>query len=83
MAVTDAQLNIAAFALSATGACLGIAGTLLQANAYYPFAAKRFFGHMVHVGLTLFRKGYRPAKGRDACGREAVGGAGRGPCAFA
>jgi len=35
---------------------------LLQANAYYPFAAKRFFGHMVHVGMTLFRKGYRPVR---------------------
>ncbi|MEP7363109.1 MAG: hypothetical protein ABI972_07630 [Acidobacteriota bacterium] len=62
MMPTDAHLNIAAFALSATGATLGIAGTLMQANAYYPFAAKQFVEHMVRVSKTLVTKGYGAAK---------------------
>lgn len=59
---TDAQLNIAAFGLSALGATLGIAGALMQANAYYPFAPKQFVEHMLRVAVALFTKGYGAAK---------------------
>lgn len=59
--MTTAHLNIVAFSISAAGACLGIAGTLMQANAYYPFAPKQFVEHMFRVVRTLLTKGYRAA----------------------
>jgi hypothetical protein len=60
---TDAQMNELAFALSAMGACLGIAGALMQANAYYPFAPKQFVEHMLRVVKALLTKGPGAARG--------------------